>query len=269
MGGNLRWRYRLVVGCSLVVMVASATSVAGSPAAMAATIGARALVADVATTTTVPPTTTTTVPPTTTTVPPTTTTVPPTTTTTTRPVHNTTTSPSTTPTPTNSGSSKTPWALIALIIVLVVAIVVVALLLRARKQRDEEVVWRHAVIPALSDAQLARESLLSENAMSDDAELRGAVAVQVERAAAALERSLSTAPDDAAGNAASTAAGSLRGLAFAIEADRLLRHGTAAPSGMQLAQAAEARRARSAELNTALARLSTRVSSGAGSSTSR
>jgi hypothetical protein len=187
-------------------------------------------------------------------------------------VRNTTTSsPPTTSTtvPATTTSSKTPWALIALIIVLVIAIVVVALLLRVRKQRGEEAAWRRAVVPALSDAQLARESLFSGNAMSDDAEPRAAVAVQVERAAAALERSLSTAPDDAAGNAATAAAGSLRGLAFAIEADRLLRHGTAAPSGTQLAQADEARRTRSAELNTALARLSTRVSSGAGSSASR
>ncbi len=262
MGGNLGLRNCLAVVCSLVVMAAGATSLAGSPAAMAATMGARGAAVDVTTTTTVP-TTTTEVPATTTTVS--------TTTSTTLPVRNTTTSTSTTSTtiPTTTTSSKTPWALIALIIVLVIAIVVVALLLRARKQRGQEAAWRHAVVPALSDAQLARESLLSENAMSDDAELRGAVAEQVERAAAALERSLSTAPDDAAGNAATTAAGSLRGLAFAIEADRLLRHGAAAPSGTQLAQADEARRARSAELNTALARLSTRVSSGTGSSTSR
>ena len=51
---------------------------------------------------------------------------------------------------------------------------------------------------------------------------------------------------------ATTAAGALRGLAFAIEADRLLRHGTAAPTGMQLAEADEARRARSTELSAAL-----------------
>ena len=207
---------------------------------------------------------------TTTTTVPTSSTVPPTTTTA-RPVSSTTMSTSTASTsvPTVTTSSKTPWALIALIVVLVIAIVVVALLLRSRKQRGKEAAWRHAVVPALSDAQLARESLLSEIAMSDDAELRGAVAVQVERAAAALERSLSTAPDDAAGNAATTAAGSMRGPAFAIEADRLLRRGAAAPSGAQLAQADGARRARSAELNTSLARLSTRVSSGVGSSTSR
>jgi hypothetical protein len=56
-------------------------------------------------------------------------------------------------------------------------------------------------------------------------------------------------------------AAALRGLAFAVEADRLLRQGTTAPTGTQLAQADEARRARNSELGAALARLSTRIGS--------
>jgi len=163
-----------------------------------------------------------------------------------------------------STSSKTPWALIIVIVVLVLAIGLVVLLLVARKRRGVEAAWRKAVVPALSDAQLARASLLSGNAVSDDAEVRGAVAVQVERAAVALEHTVATAPDEAAGGMATTAAGALRGLAFAIEADRLLRHGTAAPSGMQLAEADEARRARSSELTSALVRLSARIGSAPG-----
>jgi hypothetical protein len=149
--------------------------------------------------------------------------------------------------------------LIALIVVLVIAIVAVAILLRSRKRRGIESEWRKAVVPALSDAQLARESLLSGQAGSEDPELRGAVDVQVERAAVALERTVAVAPDPQAGSMASAAAGALRGLAFAIEADRLLRHEAPAPSGVQLAQADEARRARGSELGTALARLSTRI----------
>lgn len=146
--------------------------------------------------------------------------------------------------------------------VLVVAVVVVALLLRSRKKKTTENRWRHAVIPALSDAQLARESLLSGNAMSEDAELRGAVGFQAERAALALDQAASAAPDPQAGSAANSAAAALRGLAFAIEADRLLRQGGSPPTGTQLAQADEARRARRAELDTALARLSARIGSG-------
>jgi hypothetical protein len=217
--------------------------------------------ADATSTTTEPPTTTTTVPPTTTTVPVTTTTEPATTTT--HAEHTTTTSvPTTTTTvPTTTTSSSTPWGLIVLIVVLVIAIVVVALLLRSRKKRAVESAWRHAVIPAVSDARLARESLHSGNAESEDPQVRASVEVQVERAATALDRAVPGAPDEQAGTMASTAAAALRNLAFAIEADRLLRHGTAPPSGAQLAQADEARRARGSELDTALARLSTRVSS--------
>ena len=95
--------------------------------------------------------------------------------------------------------------------------------------------------------------------MADDAELRGAVAAQVERASTALEHAASTAPDPPAGSSAATAAAALRGLAFAIEADRLLRHGAGAPSGVQLAQADQARRDRDAELEAALARLQAHV----------
>jgi hypothetical protein len=235
------------------------------PATAAPSPGGPVVLAQDSTTTTVAPpttepTTTTTVPTTTTTTAPPTTTSTSTSTTTTRPDHTSTTEPTTTTTtPTTTTSSKTPWALIVVIVVLVIAIVLVALLLRARKQRGSERQWRRVVVPAVSDTQLARESLRSGNAESEDAEVRGAVAVQVERAATALEHAASSAPDPDAQGKASSAAASLRGLAFAIEADRLLRHGAAAPSGVQLAQADDARRARASELDTALARLSTRV----------
>jgi hypothetical protein len=242
------------------------TTLAGAvPVGAVAPGTARGVVVAETTTTDVNPTTTT--PPTTTTTPPTTTST--STTTTTPPT--TTTSSSTTTTSTTLApliatdtSSKTPWALIIVIVVLVLAIGLVVLLLAARKRRGVEEAWRRAVVPALSDAQLARATLLSDNAVSDDAEVRGAVAIQVERAAMALDHTERSAPDPEAGAMATTASGALRGLAFAIEADRLLRHGTAAPTGMQLAQADEARRARSAELTSALVRLSTRIGSAPG-----
>jgi hypothetical protein len=218
----------------------------------------RAILADVTTTTVAPTTTlaptTTTEPASTTTLAPTTTTVAPTTSTSS--TTTTTTAPLIAPAP-----SSTPWGLIALIVVLVLAIVVVAVLLAARKRRGVEADWRRSVIPALSDAQLAREALLSGNAVSESAEVRAAVSVQVERAGVALDHAARSAPDPDAGTVASSAANSLRGLAFAIEADRLLRHGSASPTGEQLAQADQARRARTGELNTAVARLSTRIGS--------
>ena len=212
------------------------------------------------TTTTGPPTTT--APPvtTTTTVPATTTTAPP----------PSTTHPARTTTTATTPSTTTPHADVhlverprgassSLIVVLVIAIVLVALLLRSRKKKGVEAEWHRAVVPALSDAQLARDAVLSDNAMSEDPSLRGPVEVQVERAAAELERVARAAPDPHAAGLATEAAAALRGLAFAVEADRLLRHGASAPTGVQLAQADEARRTRNSELSAALSRLSTRI----------
>lgn len=216
------------------------------------------------TTTTVPETTTS-VPATTSTLPATTTTTSSTSTTTTLPTTTTstttTTHPSTTTTtvPATTKSSGTVWGLIALVVVLVLAIIVVIVLLVTRNRKAATDAWRRRALPALSDARLAREALLSPSATAEDAELRGSVAVQVEKAATALDHAGSTAPDPAAGGSATTAAGALRGLAFAIEADRLLRHGAGAPTGEQLAQADQARRDRDAELQGALARLQAHV----------
>jgi hypothetical protein len=249
---------RLCLGATTVAVgVLVALSAAALSAGAVAT--PRAVLVDT-TTTTVPvtpttvPATTTTVAPTTTTVPVTTTTVPPTTTTSSSTT--TTTKPATITTkPTATSSTTTPWALIGLVVVLVIAIVVVILLMVSRRRKSAVASWRRRALPALSDAKLAREALLSPSAVADDAELRGAVAVQVERASTALEAVGTSAPDPAAGGAATTAAGALRGLAFAIEADRLLRHGAGAPTGVQLAQADQARRDRDAELQGALVRL--------------
>jgi len=149
--------------------------------------------------------------------------------------------------------------LIVLAIMLVVAVILVAVLFRRRTRRQAANDWRGSVLPAVVDARLARESLLSGNAMSDNPELRGSVDIQVDRAAQALEHASQHAPDEHAQNATDAVAGSLRGLAFAIEADRLLRHGAGSPSGMQLAETDEARRSRLSELDVALARLSSHL----------
>lgn len=212
------------------------------------------------TTTTVPTTTTTTtttVPTTTTTssVPTSTSTSTSTTTTTAPKATTTTTLHPATPAKGSGGLSSTAVALIVAAVVLVALIILLAILLSRRSKRLAAGTWRRSVQPALDDARLARETLLSANAVSEDAQLRGAVDVQVDRAARALEHAGQRAPDEAAQQITGSVANSLRGLAFAVEADRLLRHGAAAPSGMQLAQADEARRSRLAELDSALARL--------------
>jgi hypothetical protein len=150
-------------------------------------------------------------------------------------------------------------ALIIVGIVVVLAVILLLVLLSRRKRMQAQSAWRRSVFPAVSDAHLARDALLSPNAMSADAELRGAVEVQVDRSARALEQAALTAPDEAAQSATNSVARSLRGLAFAVEADRLLRHGAGAPTGTQLAEAGDARRSRLAELDSALARISAQL----------
>ena len=220
--------------------------------------------ADPPTSTTDPSTTTSTESPTTTTTeaPTTTTTTEAPTTTTTEAPTTTTDSPTTTliaPAPTGSGNS-TPWGWIIAAIVLVVAIIgLVLALVAARNRRRAEQEWQPIASAALTAAQLARDSVLADSAVPDDPSRLVAVRRQVDGATESLQRAIETAPDDVARLAATSTADALRGLAFAIESERLLHDRTVAPTGEQLAQADEARRARSADLEVALARLGERI----------
>ena len=85
-----------------------------------------------------------------------------------------------------------------------------------------------------------------------DAVANDHVAVQVDDAVDGLERAAAAAPDEANRALCMRCADSLRGLAFAVEADHLMRSGGQTPTGEQLASADSARRNRSAELNRAL-----------------
>ena len=208
---------------------------------------------DTTTTTTAPVTTTTAAPPTTTAVPPTTaptttTTLPATTTTRARPT--TTTSSSTTTTvPTTSNSKTWGWVLLAVVIAL--AALLVGLLIARNRRQGREVDWGRSVRPAVTAAELARELVLSQSD-ADDNQRRATVAAQVDEAVDGLERAAASAPDDAHRALCTRCAESLRGLAFAVEADHLMRSGGQTPSGAQLASADAARRNRAAELQAAL-----------------
>ncbi len=209
------------------------------------------------TTTTAPPTTTTTAPPTTTTTtaPPTTTTSAPVTTTT----HHTTTStthPTTTTTTAKSSSSTSPWGWVLLGVVILLAILLVLLLISRTRRQGRLTDWRRLVTPAITAAELARD-LVQSQTPTDDAERRASVNVQVDSAVTSLERAAASAPDERLAGMCTRCAESLRGLAFAVEADHLMRSGGEHPSGAQLASADAARRSRAAELETALGELRT------------
>jgi hypothetical protein len=202
-----------------------------------------------------PPTTTTT-----TTTPPTTTTEPPTTTTTTAPVttttrsHQTTTStthPTTTTTAAKSASSSSSWGWVLLGVVILLAILLVVFLIARTKRQGREADWQRLTTPAIAAAELARDLVLSQ-VETDDAQRRASVTVQVNQAVAGLERAAASAPDETQAAMCTRCAESLRGLAFAVEADHLLRSGGEHPSGAQLAAADAARRNSAAELEAAL-----------------
>ena len=202
------------------------------------------------TTTTTLPATTTTAPTTTTTLPATTTTAP--TTTTTLPA-TTTTAPTTTTTTTaaKTSSSSKVWGWVLLAAAIALAAILVGYLIARNRRQARAVDWRRSVLPAVTAAELARELVVSL-APPDDPQRRADVGVQVDEAVAALERAAASAPDEANRTLCTRCAESLRGLAFAVEADYLLRSGGGHPTGEQLAAADAARRNRSAELDAAL-----------------
>jgi len=211
------------------------------------------------TTTTAPHTTTTVAPPSTTTAPPTTaptttTSLPTTTTTHVRPTTTTSSSTTTTTAPTKTTSSSKTWGWILLAVVIALAAILVGLLIGRTRRQGREVDWERSVRPAITAAELARELILAQT-NTDDAQHRATVGVQVDDAVDSLERAAAAAPDESHRRLCQRCADSLRGLAFAIEADHLMRSGGQTPTGEQLASADSARRSRAAELNAALEEL--------------
>jgi hypothetical protein len=130
----------------------------------------------------------------------------------------------------------------------------VALLIARNRRQGRAADWRRAVGPAVTAAELARELVVSLTA-TDDPQRRADVSVQVDEAVSSLERAAASAPDEASRALCARCAESLRGLAFAVEADHLLRSGGGHPTGEQLAAADAARRNRSAELDAGLREL--------------
>ena len=139
-------------------------------------------------------------------------------------------------------------------VVLVLAVGLVAFLIARTRRQGRTADWQRSVLPAVAAAELARDLVLSQTE-TDDSQRRANVGVQVDEAVAGLERAATTAPDEASRALSTRAAEGLRGLAFAVEADHLMRSGGEHPTGEQLASADAARRNRSAELAAALAEL--------------
>jgi hypothetical protein len=179
------------------------------------------------------------------------------TTTTTTPTTSTTTPTTTTTTATAVGSSSSfPWGLLVLAVALVAgAIALITFAVRRRGRDRAELAWRRDTIGALDGARLARDLLPASGRDIPDVDRWQSVRDRVEQAAQALDRAGTVAPIADGATVARSTAAALRNLVFALEADRLLRDGTRAPTPDQLAQADATCRSRTAELDDGLARL--------------
>jgi hypothetical protein len=157
-----------------------------------------------------------------------------------------------------ASSSSTPWGWIILAIVLALAALLLILLIARNRRQGREAVWERSARPAVASAELARDLVLSQTE-SDDPQRRANVAAQVDDAVDGLERAAASAPDDTTRGLSERCADSLRGLAFAVEADYLMRSGGEHPTGQQLAAADQAKRNRMAEFDAALQQLKAAV----------
>ncbi|HLN15419.1 MAG TPA: hypothetical protein VK277_01585 [Acidimicrobiales bacterium] len=120
--------------------------------------------------------------------------------------------------------------------------------------------WTARARPVLQEAVLTR-SMLVQSGARDEPGQRQSVDSQVDRTVTSLTELATSAPDDASRLAAASSAEAIRGLLFALEAERLLRTGPTAPTGQQLAEADQARRTRAGQLDAALAALNERLGS--------
>jgi hypothetical protein len=136
-------------------------------------------------------------------------------------------------------------------VVILLAIGLVVLLIARNKRQGRAANWQRLTMPAIAAAELARDLVLGQTE-TDDAQRRASVTVQVDEAVSSLERAAASAPDEEHAALCIRCAESLRGLAFAVEADHLMRSGGEPPTGEQLAAADAARRNRAAELESAL-----------------
>lgn len=124
-----------------------------------------------------------------------------------------------------------------------------------RNQRRALTAWRQRSGGLVDAAHVARTLLPATGEDEGEPEHWHQVRREAERVADLLLTASGEAPGRDTATAMQSTADALRGLTFAIEAERLLRDGSRAPTADQLAGAEAATRARSADLDRALQQL--------------
>ena len=157
-----------------------------------------------------------------------------------------------------SDTSSTPvgW-IIGGVVALLLVILAVVLFSRSRSRRRARETWRTVVEPVLAQTTMVRDRLVG--AQSQDPAGRAAINEQLQSVTSSLALVANSAPTDELTAAANAVGENLRGLSFAQEASDLLRSGTAAPSGQQLARADEDSRTQLAQLDAAIATLRAQI----------
>jgi MYXO-CTERM domain-containing protein len=167
-----------------------------------------------------------------------------------------TSSSTTTTTPKTTSTSSDTWIWIVVGVAAAAALaLLIALLVAGSRRRRATRAWIPTARSALDSATAARDLLIAEPSDAD-ATTHEAIKAKVGEAATMLDRVSAHGPDEEARTASRDTAEELRGLLFAIEAQRLLPTGRLPPTADQIAQADLQRRSRESELERAMVRLS-------------
>jgi hypothetical protein len=106
----------------------------------------------------------------------------------------------------------------------------------SRRKKAADLAWRARARPLITEVQLAKGMLLDAASAADPGH-RASVQLEVGTTVDALERLAAEAPDASARNAAGELSEALRGLSFAVEANRLVRDPSHTPTTEELVQA--------------------------------
>jgi hypothetical protein len=135
----------------------------------------------------------------------------------------------------SSGTESWVW-IVAVLTAVGLAAVGVAAWLSARRKTAAYAAWRVKASPLTTEARQAKGMLL-DPASATDAGHRAAVEREVGTTLGALDRLAAEAPDAPARLAARELSEALRGLSFAVEANRLVRDPSHTPTTEELVQA--------------------------------
>jgi hypothetical protein len=157
-----------------------------------------------------------------------------------------------------SSSGDVPWGwIIGGLAVLALAVVLVIVMASKKRSAIFES-WRQSTLPLLAEVRLTG-SMVVDGASSASADHRADVQAEVDRTVSALATAAVSAPEGEPKTATNALREALLGLAFAVEASRLVHDPRHSPTATELRDAAEAVTTRQRGFDSAFTRLETLV----------